>query len=140
MTRAALARALRRTIATGALVAACGPPAGPAPIAWDEEPCAQCRMLISEPGFAAQLRAEDGSVESFDDPGCLLARQRERRTREIWFHHLREERWIPGDRVAFEPVSRTPMGYGLGAVDAGTEGALDLEAARGRVAERGAGR
>jgi hypothetical protein len=53
---------------------------------------------------------------------------------------VREERWIPGDRVAFEHVPRTPMGYGLGAVDAGTEGALGLEAARARVAERGAGR
>jgi hypothetical protein len=97
-------------------------------------------MLISDPAFAAQLRAEDGSVESFDDPGCLLAAQGERRALEIWFHHLREERWIPGDRVAFEPVARTPMGYGLGAVDAGTPGALDLEAARARVAGRGAGR
>jgi len=134
------ARALGRALAAAALLAACGPAAGPEPIAWDQEPCTHCRMLISDPAFAAQLRAEDGSVASFDDPGCLLARQGERRAREIWFHHLREERWIPGDRVAFEPVPRTPMGYGLGAVDAGTEGALDLEAARARVAERGAGR
>jgi hypothetical protein len=97
-------------------------------------------MLISDPAFAAQLRAEDGSAESFDDPGCLLASLGERSAREIWFHHLREERWISGDRVAFEPVARTPMGYGLGAVDAGTAGALDLAAARRRVGERGAGR
>jgi hypothetical protein len=97
-------------------------------------------MLISDPAFAAQLRDEDGSVSSFDDPGCLLASMGERRAGGLWFHHLREERWIPGDRVAFEPVPRTPMGYGLGAVDAGTEGALDLEAARARVAGRGGGR
>ncbi len=134
------ALALRAGLAAAALLAACGPAQGPEPIAWDREPCAHCRMLISDPAFAAQLRADDGSVESFDDPGCLLAGMGERRPREIWFHHLREERWIPGDRVAFLPVPQTPMGYGLGAVDAGTEGAEDLEAARARVAARGAGR
>ena len=130
-------RSLLRAFAAAGLLAACGPAEGPEPIAWDQEPCAQCRMLISDPAFAAQLRVEDGSVESFDDPGCLLARQGDRRAREVWFHHLREERWIPGDQVAFVPVPRTPMGYGLGAVDAGSEGALDLAAARARVAERG---
>ena len=134
------AQALRRGLALAALLAACRPAQGPEPIAWDREPCAHCRMLISDPAFAAQLRAEDGSVESFDDPGCLLAQLGERHPREIWFHHLREERWIPGDRVAFELVPQTPMGYGFGAVDAGTAGALDLEAARTRVAARGAGR
>ena len=134
------ARWLRRALAATALLAACGPAQGPEPIAWDEEPCAHCRMLISDPAFAAQLRAGDGSVESFDDPGCLLAQLGERRPREIWFHHLREGRWIAGDRVAFEPVPRTPMGYGLGAVDAGAEGAFDLGAARARVVEREAGR
>src|SRR5262245_64913286 len=124
-------RPLRRAFAAAAFLAACGPPAqGPAPIAWDEEACAHCRMLISDPAFAAQLRAEDGSVESFDDPGCLLAQLGERHPREVWFHHLREERWIAGDRVAFELVPQTPMGYGLGAVDTGSVGALDLEAAR----------
>jgi hypothetical protein len=97
-------------------------------------------MLISDPAFAAQLRAEDGSVESFDDPGCLLAQLGARPPQAIWFHHVREERWIPGDRVAFEPAPSTPMGYGLAAVDAGSDGALDLEAARARVAERAARR
>jgi hypothetical protein len=129
---------LSRALAAAAVLAACGPAQGPEPIAWDQEACAHCRMLIGDPAFAAQLRAEDGHVESFDDPGCLLAALGGRSVRELWFHHVREELWIPGDRVAFEPVARTPMGHGLGAVHAGTEGALDLEAARKRVAERGA--
>jgi copper chaperone NosL len=132
-------RALRAALAAAALLLACGPAQGPVPIVWDAEACAHCRMLISEPAFAAQLVAEDGSVESFDDPGCLLALLSERRPRAVWFHHLREERWIPGERVAFVPVPRTPMGYGLGAVDAGSEGALGLEAARARIAAREAG-
>jgi hypothetical protein len=92
-------------------------------------------MLISEPRFAAQRQDESGTA-SFDDPGCLLASLEGRVAPPggLWFHHVREERWIPGDRVAFEALPKTPMGYGLGAVDAGSPGALSFEAAQERVA------
>ena len=136
-------------VAAAILAAACNRADGPSPIAFDEEVCAHCRMLISDPAFAAQLELEDGSVASFDDPGCLLAALPDHRPRALWFHHVREERWIPAERVAFERVPRSPMGYGLGAVDAAAEGgaagratagALSLEAAKALVAERGAAR
>ena len=98
-------------------------------------------MLISEPRFAAQLDTQDGEVLSFDDPGCLLAELATRPAgyRALWFHHLHEDRWLDAAQVAFQPGERTPMGYGLGAVDAGTKGALSLDQARARVAERSAG-
>jgi copper chaperone NosL len=140
VTNAGRTRALYLVVAAAVLLAACGPAPGPEPIVWDKQACAHCRMLISEPAFAAQLRMPDGSTESFDDPGCLIAQLGARHPQAIWFHHVREERWIPGDAVAFERVPGTPMGYDLGAVDAGSEGALDLEAARARVAEREASR
>jgi copper chaperone NosL len=136
----------RRRRALGALLAlaaalaapACRRGEGPQPIVFDREPCAHCRMLISEPRFAAQLQGADGTVASFDDPGCLFAYQAARPPAEgaLWFHHVREERWLPGDRVAFTDVTPTPMGYGLGAVDADTPGALALGEARARVARR----
>jgi hypothetical protein len=123
-------------------LAACAPGDGPQPIVWDREPCMHCRMLISDPAFAAQLHAEDGAVESFDDPGCLMARlqARQTRVRALWFHHVREDRWLPGSAVAFEPVAATPMDFGLGAVDPGTPGALSLEQAMARVAAGARGR
>jgi copper chaperone NosL len=120
-------------------VTGCAPAEGPQPIAYDREPCSHCRMLISEPRFAAQLETRDGEVRSFDDPGCLLAAQaaRPQETRAVWFHHVREDRWLDTGSVAFVEIEGTPMGYGLGAVDAGSPDALSLEAARARVAERG---
>jgi copper chaperone NosL len=128
------ARLLALLLALAAL--ACSRRAGPRAIVWDREPCANCHMLISDPAFAAQLETTDGDLPAFDDPGCLLAyRSRHGASvRRIWFHHLKEDRWIPGDRVAFVRVPRTPMGYGLGAVDAGTPGALSLEQAQALVA------
>jgi hypothetical protein len=51
---------------------------------------------------------------------------------------MREDRWLDAAHVAFEETAWTPMGYGFGAVGAGTPGALSLDEARARVAERGA--
>ena len=121
-------------------VAACTPAEGPQPIVYDREPCAHCRMLISEPRFAAQLQTETGEILNFDDPGCLLASLAKRSppVHALWFHHASEDRWLDADRVAFAPTERTPMGYGLGAVDAGSPGALSLADAQARVVSTGA--
>ena len=135
---AALARSSLALVALG--LVACGPAEGPQPIVYDREPCAHCRMLISEPRFAAQLQTQDGEVQNFDDPGCLLAalETRSPSVRALWVHHVREDRWLDAAHVAFEVTQQTPMGYGLGAVAAGTPHALTLDEARARVAARGA--
>ena len=139
-------RSLSRRVCMLAMAAlvlhACGPPEGPQPIAWDREPCAHCRMLISDAAFAAQLHTEDGTVESFDDPGCLFARldARQPRVHALWFHHLREDRWLPGDGVAFARVAPTPMDFGFGAVDPGTPESVPIEAVRSELRARGGAR
>jgi copper chaperone NosL len=109
------------------------PGTGPVPVAFDREVCRRCRMLISEPGFAAQLRTADGTVHSFDDPGCLLLWRHEHpvRVTELYFHHLEDERWVSGDAAVFVRVAATPMAYGLGVRDSGP--GLDAEAALAAV-------
>lgn len=113
-------------------------PDGPVEIVWDKAACASCGMHVGEPAFAAQLTGKDGRTCAFDDPGCLFLYVEEHRpeVHAIWFHHWREPRWIAADGVAFAPVEVTPMGFGLGAVDAGTAGAVDLDAARRRCVAR----
>jgi hypothetical protein len=97
-------------------------------------------MLISDPAFAAQLRTEQGETLSFDDPGCLLRYRQEHApaVRAAWFHHLREDRWIPESNVAFVRVPETPMNFGLGAVESGAPGSISLSDAEARVRERAA--
>jgi copper chaperone NosL len=134
------AGALLRALALAAALAACGGPLAPEPIAFDREPCRHCRMLISDPAFAAQLRTEAGETLAFDDPGCLIRYRQEHApaVRAAWFHHLSEDRWIPESEVAFVPVPATPMDFGLGAVEAGTPGSISLGAAEAHVRERAA--
>lgn len=118
------------------------PPAGPVEPAWDRTACARCRMLVSDPAFAAQIHTPAGAVLHFDDPGCALlhAADRPADVHALWFHHLTGDRWLPGDAAAFRPVSPTPMGYGLGAVAPGGEGTLSPEEALARVRARDAAR
>lgn len=113
-------------------------PRGPLPITWDREACAECRMHVGEPRFAAQLQTREGAVHNFDDPGCLLRylSTRKHSVHAIYFHHLREDRWLPRADVGFVPAEATPMGYGLGAVEAPTPGALSFEAAQALAAGR----
>lgn len=111
-------------------------PQGPEPVAWDKAACAHCRMHVSEPGFAAQLQLKDGRVLNFDDPGCYfqyVAAGPADPVHAVYFHHLKEERWLTRAEVGFLPNQQTPMGFGLGAVESGTPGALPFEAARAHV-------
>lgn len=133
-------RAIRGILLLGVgwLAAACSLSEGPEPIAFDRQPCAECRMLISDPAFAAQLQFVDRDTASFDDPGCLL-RYRTRsdvRVRAVWFHHVHEDRWLPASEVGFVSVPHSPMNYDLGAVDATTDGAISLDEAALRVQDR----
>jgi copper chaperone NosL len=127
-----LAGALAALIAlTAALRWAQTPPDGPTEPTWSRTPCARCGMLVGEPAFAAQLHTPAGDMRFFDDVGCLLLYAAERPDHEAaaWFHHLREPRWIPAHSAGFVSAGGTPMGYGLGAVEAGEPGAISRAAA-----------
>lgn len=109
-------------------------PDGPVDLVWDKTACAHCSMHVGEPEFAAQVQTTDGLTLAFDDPGCLFQYVAEARpeVHAIWFHHLRQDRWLPQAKVAFVAVAPTPMGFGLGAVEPGTQGAIDLATAQSR--------
>ena len=110
-------------------------PGGPVEPAWDRQACAHCRMHLSERGFAAQLQDARGEVWFFDDPGCLWLWQRDHgaAAAEIYYHHLREERWLTEAQAGFARVETTPMGWGFGAVERSAADALAPETARAEV-------
>lgn len=135
--------ALLATLAVGLyileILRAQAPPEGPVSVPWDRAVCARCRMLVSDPSFAAQLHTGSGDVLFFDDPGDLLLYldDVDVDVRAVYLHHLEEDRWIPASDAAFVPAEPTPMGYGLGAVEVGErEDALSWEQALARVRDR----
>ncbi len=110
------------------------PPDRPAPVVWNRESCAHCRMAVGEPRHAAQLVTRDGAVHNFDDPGCLLRylSDHDPVIHRLWFHDAHADRWLGPDEVGFETGATTPMGWGLLAT-ARRPGLLDLAAARAAV-------
>ncbi len=113
----------------------------PADIVWDKAACAACGMHVGEPPFAAQATTTDGRVHAFDDPGCLFLWLDEQRpeVHSLFFRHHREPRWLSRTAAAFVAVMPTPMGFGFGAVDAGTPGAIDYDECKSRCLERTTG-
>lgn len=110
-------------------------PDGPVEVAWNQQPCAHCHMLVGEPPHAAQLVTRDGDVAVFDDPGCLLHYLHDRApaVHRVWFHDSTADRWLSADDVGFVAGATTPMGFGLAAVPRQTAGAVDLATARARM-------
>ena len=101
-------------------------------IAWNAEVCAHCHMLIGDPTFAAQVITDDGTVRSFDDPGCAARFIREHRDQihRAWFHAGHGDSWIALADVGFVKVANSPMGSSVIAVPRTTPGAFGLEHVR----------
>lgn len=92
-------------------------PSGPEPIAYGRDVCAHCRMHLGRPGFAGELRDAHGTIEKFDDVGCLLhallAAHVE--TPEAWVEDHAGDGFVPLVSAYLVRSARvaTPMGYGV---------------------------
>ena len=127
------ARATAWLIAPLTLLVACSRPLdGPEPVDWDRVACSHCGMLVSTPGFAAQLHTAEGRALHFDDPGCLLLYAHEDAV-ALWFHDRDGEVWHAREDVVFVPAENTPMNYGLAARAQDTAVGLSLAEATAYV-------
>lgn len=110
-------------------------PAGPRPIVWDRETCAECHMMISDRHYAAQLQTQEGEVLDFDDPACLMTYvvHHHPRIQVIYFRQSQQDRWVDYHSVAFLHSVDSPMGHGYEAVDAGTPGSISFDQALGET-------
>lgn len=112
-----------------------GPGRGPEPIAWGRDTCAACRMILSRPGFAGEMRDHQGRLTRYDDVGCLVRALAgaHREVPEAWVEDHEGGGWVPLLTAHLVRTERadTPMGFGLVAF-------ADAELAR-RFAEAHAG-
>jgi copper chaperone NosL len=117
------------------LGAGCGSPeTGPVPIAYGEDACDVCRMIISERNFAAQARFGPDRVEKFDDIGCLAERLwRSPKPVGMWVadHGTGEMHPLESLCLVRAPELKTPMGSGVAAFLDPAEGDAFLTKHRG---------
>ncbi len=110
----------------GLLLSACsgGPETGPVEVRWDQNNCERCRMMLSDPHFAAQIRyfpeAKRSRVVKFDDIGCATLWLKDQQWKDgpetqIWVADFRSGEWIDARKATYIRKNNSPMGYDLGA-------------------------
>ncbi|ABS24466.1 nitrous oxide reductase accessory protein NosL [Anaeromyxobacter sp. Fw109-5] len=113
-----------------------GPPA-PAPLDTRNDACAQCRMAVSDPRFAAQLVAAREEPRFFDDIGCLRDFLRAHASLPdgavAYVADHRTRAWVraAAARYTRDDALATPMSSHLVAHADDASRAADPEAARG---------
>lgn len=111
---------------------------------WDRDSCERCRMVLSNPYFAAQVRylpkgREKTKVAMFDDIGCAIIWLEDKafkddKSTEVWVaDHKNKGGWIDAKIATYVHTKTSPMEYGLGAQFNATEGGLNYEQAKAHV-------
>ncbi len=90
---------------------------GPEPIDYGRDTCAECRMHVSQPGFAGEMRDRHGALTKYDDVGCLLRAmlKAHRGIPEAWVEDHDGGGFVPllGAHLVRAGSAGTPMGYGI---------------------------
>lgn len=130
-------------VALGALVAAVvllwpsGRTTGPEPIVWGRDTCAHCRMHLSQPGFAAEMRDRNGVLHKYDDVGCLVTAiaKAHAEVPEAWVEDHAGGGFVPllTAHLVRAPEVATPMGHGVVAFRDAAAAAAFAESHAGRV-------
>ena len=81
---------------------------------WGKEPCAHCRMIVSDKRFAAQL-VDNGDRRWFDDIGCMVLWIEERKAKpsRTWVRDGQTGRWTDARVARYSAGARTPMDFGF---------------------------
>ena len=124
----------RRLIAaslSAILLVACARTDAPTEPVWGKEPCAHCKMLVSDRRYAAQIVDEAGERRFFDDVGCMVLWMDGREPPErAWVRESTSGAWLDPRAAAYEPGARTPMDFGF---EARSGGGLAFDAVRAAV-------
>jgi nitrous oxide reductase accessory protein NosL len=129
----------RRTFILGlgllTLALACSKTDEPVDPVWGKEPCAYCRMLVSDRRYAAQV-VSDGDRRYFDDIGCMVSWLADKKAERMWVRDAVADRWIDARHARYVEGAKTPMDFGF---EARTEGGVGWDEMRDKVlAKKGA--
>lgn len=111
----ALAALIAVALGAVALTACAGGPPRPAALDTSNEACAWCRMVVSNPRYAAQIVAPGEEPRFFDDVGCLKDYLKARPAARDAIAFVADHRtgaWVPAESAFYTRVTglQTPMG------------------------------
>jgi len=133
------------TLVAGGAVSGCLPETtGPEDVHYDRDVCEICRMIISDPRFATEIRGGPRrKVFKFDDIGdalhwLTLQPWKDAGDVEIWvMDYPTGETWLDARTAHYRRGVISPMDYGFGAVPEREPGAVDFATMRREVLDMG---
>ena len=126
--RTMLSRRSALAILASALVAAaCTRSDAPSEPVWGKEPCANCKMLVSDKRYAAQILDSAGEHKFFDDIGCMVVWMDAHPSQRAWVRDPASGAWLDARTAHYVQDARTPMDFGF---EARSTGDLGFEAVR----------
>lgn len=105
-------RSALAVIASALLVTACTRTDAAAEPVWGKEPCAHCRMLVSDKRYAAQVVDEAGDHRFFDDIGCMVLWMDGHKHERAWVR-AESGAWLDARPAHYVQGARTPMDFGF---------------------------
>jgi copper chaperone NosL len=98
---------------------------------WGKEPCAHCKMLVSDKRYAGQVVDETGEHRFFDDIGCMVLWMDARKAPErAWARDSVAGTWVDARTAKYMQGARTPMDFGF---EARADGTITFDAVRAAV-------
>ena len=120
------------------LLASCGS-AGPRPLVAGTDECEQCRMMITDPRFGAEVITRTGKVQTFDAVECLAAYVAAADTaalQSVWVNDYEHPgTWIAAAEAVFISGANigSPMGRSMLALAPGTPASAAVTRYGGRI-------
>ncbi len=110
---------------------------GPEPIKYGRDMCEICRMIISDPMYAAEVRGgPKRKLYKFDDLGDAIHWLETRSWKdepetEIWVMNSETAKdWLDAKKAYYVAGALTPMDYGIAAIKDNRDGAFGFEKMR----------
>lgn len=141
--RTLLAQGFALTPLTTLLLAACGEDGdwaeGMTPIKWDRDACQRCKMIISDPRFAVEIKGgPNKTVFKFDDMGCAATWRVEKISEYPWMtaadtgfwvadYSAKGKKWLSPLTAHFLNGRTSPMGYNYAAFAEAQPGTVNFE-------------
>lgn len=96
-------------------------PTGDPNIAFGEDICERCSMVVSDRRFAAAWRDSNGREAYFDDIGCMVHEAHDQAIHDatLFVPNYDDETWLYAEDAFFvmDDEFRTPMAFGIAAFD-----------------------
>lgn len=131
MTATLSRRAMVAVLIGAVLAAACTRSDAATEPVWGKEPCAHCKMLVSDKRYAAQVVDELGEHKFFDDIGCMvLWMEAHKSPPRAWVRDATSGAWLDARTAKYVQGARTPMDFGI---EVRAAGDLSFDTARDMV-------